>query len=632
MRILMLTDRFPPEVRSAAHLFHDLAREFHRRGHDIVVITKAPRYYIADGGTRSVGPGWADVDGVRTLRVRGFPLAGQHPVVRALDHLTLGWSFGRASRQWPSADIVLVSSPPLPLAGAGLAYQREFGASFVLNVQDPYPQTAIDLKLLRNRIAIAMAERMERRAYESAARIVVHSPGNRAFLLERKNVPGRKVLVVYNWADTDAFRPGPRDNGFRREHGLGGKFVVSYAGLMGYAQDLSSVINCAVLMKDDTEVLFLLVGEGVLENRWKKMASDLGLNNVRFLPMQPRDRYAQLLAASDVCLVPLHGDLRTPVVPGKLQSIMASGRPAITIVEPGGDTPKLLAESGAGVNVPPGQPMALASAIRRLKENPALREEMGRSGRAYAESYFSVEKCAEAYEKLFLEIFEERRTSRSMSDIVQRRSSVGYRLKQPFLKRPLDIFLSSAGLILSAPLWILIAALIKLDDGGSIFYGQERVGRGGRRFKSWKFRSMVPDSDEKFGPLQARDRDTRVTRVGQFLRATAMDELPQLWNIFKGDMSFVGPRSLLPEEIEVNGRGELIPLEKIPGYVARHRVRPGLTGLAQVYAPRDIPRRHKFKLDLLYIRKQSFWLDLRLIALSFWITFRGKWEHRGTKL
>lgn len=99
------------------------------------------------------------------------------------------------------------------------------------------------------------------------------------------------------------------------------------------------------------------------------------------------------------------------------------------------------------------------------------------------------------------------------------------------------------GLVLSAPLWLLIALAIKLEDGGPVFYGQQRVGRDGRRFWSWKFRSMVPDADARFGPLQARERDDRVTRVGRLLRATAMDELPQLWNIVIGDMSFVGPRA-----------------------------------------------------------------------------------------
>jgi len=199
------------------------------------------------------------------------------------------------------------------------------------------------------------------------------------------------------------------------------------------------------------------------------------------------------------------------------------------------------------------------------------------------------------------------------------------------LKRAFDVALSGIGLLLSVPLWALIATAIKLDDGGAVFYPQERVGKGGGRFKSWKFRSMTEGSDAKVGPLQARDRDPRITRVGRLLRATAMDELPQLWNIFKGDMSFVGPRALLPQEIEVTGTGVPVPIEQIPGYEARHRVRPGLTGLAQVFAPRDIPRRHKFKLDLLYVRRQSFWLDLKLIAVSFWISFRGTWERRGTK-
>src|SRR5574337_98231 len=168
-------------------------------------------------------------------------------------------------------------------------------------------------------------------------------------------------------------------------------------------------------------------------------------------------------------------------------------------------------------------------------------------------------------------------------------------LHEPYpspLKRSLDISLSGLGLLLSAPLWVFITILIKLEDGGPVFYGQERVGKGGQRFKSWKFRSMIPDSDERFGPLQARDGDARVTRVGRLLRATALDELPQLWNIFVGDMSFVGPRALLPEEIEINGSGTSIRMEEIPGYETRICVRPGLTGLAQVYAPRDLPRKH----------------------------------------
>jgi len=201
----------------------------------------------------------------------------------------------------------------------------------------------------------------------------------------------------------------------------------------------------------------------------------------------------------------------------------------------------------------------------------------------------------------------------------------------PAGKRALDLSLSAVGLVLSAPLWAALAAAIKLEDGGDVFFGQERVGEGGRLFRALKFRSMVPDAEAVVGALQASEDDPRVTRVGRIMRATAMDELPQLWNIFRGDMSLVGPRALRPGEIETGADGSHVAMSDIPGYVERHQVRPGLTGVAQIFAPRDVPRRFKFKYDQIYIANQAFWFDVRLIALSFWITFRGKWEHRGRK-
>ena len=202
----------------------------------------------------------------------------------------------------------------------------------------------------------------------------------------------------------------------------------------------------------------------------------------------------------------------------------------------------------------------------------------------------------------------------------------------PAAKRTLDVMLSGVGLLASSPVWALIAVAVKLEDGGPVFFSQDRAGEGGRAFKAWKFRSMIPDAERHVGAVQAVEHDPRVTKIGRLLRATAMDELPQLWNIFVGDMSFVGPRALRPGEIEVLGDGQLEALEDVPGYEHRSRVRPGLTGIAQIYAPRDIPRRQKFRYDRLYVERQSFWLDLRLIATSFWITFRGRWEARSSKL
>ena len=201
----------------------------------------------------------------------------------------------------------------------------------------------------------------------------------------------------------------------------------------------------------------------------------------------------------------------------------------------------------------------------------------------------------------------------------------------PLGKRALDVCLSGVGLLGSSPIWLALAVAIKREDGGPIFYTQDRVGEGGRVFTVFKFRSMIPNAEAVVGALQATEEDPRVTRVGRLMRATAMDELPQLWNIFRGDMSFVGPRALRPGEIEATGES-LVALEDVPGYADRCRIRPGLTGVAQIYAPRDIGRRHKFRYDRVYVQRQSFWLDLRLILLSFWITFRGRWEHRGDKV
>jgi lipopolysaccharide/colanic/teichoic acid biosynthesis glycosyltransferase len=198
------------------------------------------------------------------------------------------------------------------------------------------------------------------------------------------------------------------------------------------------------------------------------------------------------------------------------------------------------------------------------------------------------------------------------------------------MKRAFDCTLAGAGLIVSSPLWLAIATLIKLEDGGPIFFSQERTGLRGRVFDALKFRSMRPDAEALTGAVQATENDPRVTRIGRLMRATAMDELPQLWNIIAGDMSFVGPRALRPGEVETSGT-TLVHAEDIPGYATRIAVRPGLTGIAQIYAPRDVPRRQKFRYDRLYVHRQSFGLDLRLILLSFWISFRGTWESRGRK-
>jgi lipopolysaccharide/colanic/teichoic acid biosynthesis glycosyltransferase len=199
-------------------------------------------------------------------------------------------------------------------------------------------------------------------------------------------------------------------------------------------------------------------------------------------------------------------------------------------------------------------------------------------------------------------------------------------------KRFFDVGLSSAGLFFSSPFWLGIALGIKIEDSGPVFYFQDRVGKDGYIFKVIKFRSMMVDAEKQTGPIQATEHDPRVTKIGNILRKTAMDELPQLVNIWKGDMSFVGPRALRPGEKEVRGDSAVVDMSSIPRYKDRLAVKPGLTGLAQVYLPADALRRRKFRYDLLYIKNRSFCFDMKLVFLSFWITFRGKWESGEKKI
>ncbi len=194
------------------------------------------------------------------------------------------------------------------------------------------------------------------------------------------------------------------------------------------------------------------------------------------------------------------------------------------------------------------------------------------------------------------------------------------------LKRVFDYSLALLGLFIFSPLWLIFSYAVWLEDRGPIYYIQERVGKNGKIFRGIKFRSMRPDAEEGVGPIQAKENDPRVTRVGRFMRKTAMDELPQLVNILKGDMSFVGPRALRPIETESAEGTEVKSIFQIPGFKMRSSIQPGLTGVAQVFASRHLPREEKFKYDLWYEKHRNMGLDIMLILKSITITLNRRWD------
>src|SRR5688572_9957281 len=355
----------------------------------------------------------------------------------------------------------------------------------------------------------------------------------------------------------------------------------------------------------------LVAGDGPLGASLRAVARALGLGDrVVFLGPVDEGELAALYHACDVFVLPSTGPNEAF---GLVQlEAMACGKPVLSTDLPSG-VPWVNQHRQTGLVVPPADAVALRAALDALLGDEPLRRKLGEAGRRRVEQEFTRAAMAARLTAFY----------RTLAPAGPRRS---------IAKRAFDVALSSLGLLASSPVWLLVAVAVKLDDGGPVFYRQPRTGIGGRAVTSWKVRSMIPHADAPFGPQQAAAGDARVTRVGRLLRATALDELPQLWNILRGDMSFVGPRALMPEEIAVDGGGRSTRLADVPGYEARHAVTPGLTGVAQVYADRDVPHRTKFRYDLLYIRRRSFALDLKLIALSFWISFRGRWERRGPKV
>jgi colanic acid biosynthesis glycosyl transferase WcaI len=227
--------------------------------------------------------------------------------------------------------------------------------------------------------------------------LAVLSQGYRDHVVTRGAHP-RKVFIVPTWADMDAIQPGERLNAFRSAHGIGDEFVVLFAGTMGFFQGLEVVIEAARLLANESGLLFLMVGGGAERGKLEERAA--GLANVRFLPMQPKHVYPDVLAACDVALVTLDARLVAATVPSKLMTIMAAARPLIACLPPvaGKDAGRCISEAGCGVVVPAGDASALARAVLQLRHNDDCTKMMGRRGRAYAESHFSRSTCLSTLE------------------------------------------------------------------------------------------------------------------------------------------------------------------------------------------------------------------------------------------
>lgn len=410
MKILFQANYFPPEVGTAPHLSFEMAESLARLGHQVTVVTGFPGYNVSSAPTR-YGRKWLfreRMGQVNVVRIRSPFGYGNSRSARGLWHMTTPFFLGLRSCALPRHDVMLTFSPPLVSGLVARCVSARHRIPWVVNVQDLFPQSAVDLRLLKNRMLIRFFERLERYIYRKADAIIVMSRGNRDFVVNRGGNPDR-VRVVANWVDTDAIRPDERMNRFRQQNGLGHKFVVLFAGTMGWSQGLGVVVEAARLRREDTDMLWVLVGDGIEKSRLKDSAK--GLANVRFLPMQSKEDYPQVLAAADVCLAILHPDVATPAVPSKIATIMAAGRPVVACF-PQGDATRIVREAECGRVVPAGNAAALAQAIDGLRWDRVARERMGAAGRQFVEKNFSRETAAAGFEACLLQVVDVAKTQR----------------------------------------------------------------------------------------------------------------------------------------------------------------------------------------------------------------------------
>ncbi len=404
-RILILSLHFAPDTVSNAVVVTELAEELAKHGHAVTVVAALPYHQGHRIETGYAGRLWrkgrhAGIPVFRTwLLLRG----GKRDVGgRFLAYGTYNLTSTLVAAFTGPYDVVLTPSPPLTIGVCGWLLARLWGARFVYNVQDIYPDAAVKLGLLRNPCTIRFFSWLERFVYARADAVTVLSEDFRRNLLA-KGVPAGKIALIPNGVDTELVRPLPRENAFAREHGLADRFVALYAGNVGLAQGLETLVDAAGhLRSPDAHVT--IVGNGAAREALEERARKSAQGRVSFLPFQPRERVPELYASSDVGIVILRPGMGDSSVPSKMYTIMAAGKPIVASVDAESEVARLIGQVGCGIAVPPGDPAALAGAIDAMRSDEKRAASMGTRGREYVVGHHSRQVVGDRYDGLVLEL------------------------------------------------------------------------------------------------------------------------------------------------------------------------------------------------------------------------------------
>lgn len=406
-KILILSLVFPPDSVSTAQIMGDLATDLSALGHQVTVLTTFPHYNrdLEAESQQPIRNLWGRIlqksnfQGIQVFHTF-MPRKDKSKLLRVLAWLgfhLISTVAGMAKISKP--DVILTPSPPLTIGVSAWILGRFHRAPYIYNVQEIYPDIAISMGAVRNRLLIRLLSRLESFVYRQASSITVIAPRMRQRLLE-KQVPTNKIEVIPNFVDIDSLCPSPKDNEFSRQHSVHEKFVVSYAGNLGPAQGLESFIEAAELLRGEPEIHFMMMGDGILREALEQYVKQLDLPQFTFLPYQPYSLMPKIYAASDICLVPQALETGCQALPSKVYRIMACGRPVLATTELSSDLAHLVQSVGCGAAAEPGSARTLADMILGAYRDQKLWRRMGQKGRDHVVERYARSVVTAQYDVL----------------------------------------------------------------------------------------------------------------------------------------------------------------------------------------------------------------------------------------
>lgn len=392
MHILLIHQAFAALDEAGGTRHYEMARFLVSSGHRITIIA-SPVNYLTGASAQNRIP-WKQREtpeaGITLLRMYTYPALHKSFVHRVFSFLSFMVSSFWAGVGVRGVDLVWGTSPPIFQGLTAWMIARLKGVPFLFEVRDLWPAFAVAVGVLKNKILIWLSERLERFLYRHADRILVNSPG---YIQHVLNKGARLVELVPNGADPEMFHPEADGHEFSVENRLDHKFVAMYAGAHGLSNDLAVVLNAAEILKQRGDIQFVLVGDGKDKPGLIDQARRLELSNVTFVPPQPKNQMASVLAAADACIAILKPiDLYRTTYPNKVFDYMAAGRAVVLAI--GGVIQEVVESEGAGVAVPPGDAAAMAAAITHLADHRELAKAMGATGRTAVEKRYNRIKFA----------------------------------------------------------------------------------------------------------------------------------------------------------------------------------------------------------------------------------------------